>query len=171
MLLPFKCRAFPPFPLKGSSESSLVNYAAHLDAFGMHQPWSPTITLASQSSTAVGSLPLNASTKSTSPPVASQLNPLPGMSSLLVVPPFVSVSSSASLPFSAPCSSTVYSLPTTITRFLSTRTHTFLSYYEHCFDWFLSFMLYFLCVVFIVVDAFAGVLKMPRVSNAFRNYR
>ena len=75
---------------------------------------SSTVTLASQSSTAAGSLPLNASTSSSSPPVFSQLNALPGTSWFLVVPPFVSVFSSASSPFSAPCSSTVYSLPTTV---------------------------------------------------------
>ena len=104
----------PAISVQGFSESYLVNRAAHLDAFGTHQPWSSTITSASQSSTAVGSLPLNASTKSTSPPVASQLNASPSTSSFLVVPPFVSMFSSASLPFSEPCSSTVYSLPTTV---------------------------------------------------------
>ena len=107
-------QGLPTISVQGLSESSLVNRAAHLDAFGMHQPWSLTITSASQSSTAVGSLSLNASTTSTSPPVASQLNAVPGTSSFLVVPPFVSVFSSASLLFSAPCSSTVYSLPTTV---------------------------------------------------------
>lgn len=111
----------PAISAQGLSESSLVNRAAHLDAFGMHQPWSSTITLPSQSSTAVVSLPPNASTTSTSPPVASQSNASPGTSSFLVVPPFVSVFSSASLPFSAPCSSTVYSLPTTVNSAFASR--------------------------------------------------
>ena len=84
-------QGLPAISVQGLSESSLVNRAAHLDAVGMHQPWSSTITSASQSSTAVGSLPLNASTTPTSPPVASQLNAVPGTSSLLVVPPFVCV--------------------------------------------------------------------------------
>lgn len=104
-------QGLPAVSVQGLSESSLVNHVAHLDAIGMHQPWSSTITSASQPSTAVGSLPLNTSTTFTSPPVALQLNALPGTSSFLAVPPFVSVFSSASLPFSAPSSSTVYSLP------------------------------------------------------------
>ena len=67
-----------------------------------------------QSSTAAGSLPLNASTSSTSPPVTSKFNSLPGTSSFLLVPPFDSVFFSASLPFSAPYSSTFYSLATAV---------------------------------------------------------
>ena len=109
-------QGLPAISVQGLSESSLVNRAAHLDAVGMHQPWSSTIT-----STAVGSLPLNASTTSTSPPVASQLHAVPGTSSFLVVPPFVSVFSSAGLPFSAPCSSTVYTLPTTVNSAFASR--------------------------------------------------
>ena len=108
-------QGLPAISVQGLSESSSVNRAAHLDAFGMHQPWSSTITSASQSSTAVGSLPLNASTTST------QLNAVPGTSSFLVVPPFVSVFSYPGLPFSAPCSSTVYTLPTTVNSTFASR--------------------------------------------------
>lgn len=100
--------------VQGLSESSLVNHESLLDTIGMHQHWSSTITSASQPSTAVGSLPLNALTTSTSPPVALQLNALPGTSSFLAVPPFVSVFSFVSLPFLAPCLSTLHSLPTTV---------------------------------------------------------
>ena len=114
-------QGLPAISVQGLSESSLVNRAAHLDAFGMHQPWSSTTTSASQSSTAAGFLPLNVSPSSTFQPVASQLNALPGTSSFLVVPPFVSVFSFASLPFSAPCSSTVYSLSTTVNSAFASR--------------------------------------------------
>ena len=107
-------QGLPAISVQGLSESSLVNHESHLDAIGMHQPWSSTITSASQPLTAVGSLPLNALTTSTSPPVALQLNALPGTSSFLAVPPFASVFSFASLPFLAPCSSTLHSLPTTV---------------------------------------------------------
>ena len=117
----FSMQGLPAISVQGLLESSLVNHTADLDSFGMHQPWSSTITLASQSSTAVGSLPLNTLTTSTSPPVALQLNTLPGMSSILAVPPFVSVFSFASLLFSAPCLSTVYSLSTTVNSTFSSR--------------------------------------------------
>ena len=104
-------QGLPAISVQGLSESSLVNHTAHLDTIGIHQPWSSTITSASQPLTAVGSLPLNTSTTFTSLPVALQLNALPSTSSFLAVPPFVSVFSFASLPFSALSSSTVYSLP------------------------------------------------------------
>ena len=38
-------QGLPAISVQGLSESSLVNRAAHLDAFGMHQPWSSTITI------------------------------------------------------------------------------------------------------------------------------
>ena len=104
-------QGLPAISVQGLSESSLVNHTAHLDTIGIHQSWSSTITSASQPLTAVGSLPLNTSTTFTSLPVALQLNALPGTSSFLAVPPFVSVFSFASLPFSALSLSTVYSLP------------------------------------------------------------
>jgi len=68
-----------------------------------------------------GARQVNALTASSSLPVASQVNAWTGMSPSLVVPPFVSLFSSTYLPFSAPCSSAVYSLPATVNSAFATR--------------------------------------------------
>ena len=39
-------QGLPAISVQGLSESSLVNHESHLDAIGMHQPWSSTITSA-----------------------------------------------------------------------------------------------------------------------------
>ena len=106
---PHSLQGLPATTVQALPEPSLVNRAVHLDICGTPQPWSSTVASAPQP-LASGSLP-HASTAS--PLVASQANALTGMSSL-VVPSFVSMFSSASLPFTAPGSSAVYSLPTTV---------------------------------------------------------
>lgn len=78
----------------------------------MHQHWSSTIALASQPLVPAGTLPLNPST--TSLPLASQANVSTGMLSSLVVPTFIPVFSLVSLPFTAPCLPTIYSIPATV---------------------------------------------------------
>ena len=86
---------------------------AHLDACGFHQPWS--------SSVPTGFL-LSTSSSSTPPvPVATPTKVLTGMLSSLVVPSFIPVFSLASFSSIAPCSSAVYSLPTTINSALASQ--------------------------------------------------
>ena len=92
-------------PAIAAQGSSLATRAAHLDACGFHQPWSP--------SGPTGVLP-STSSFSTPIPVATPTNVPTGVSSSLIVPSFVPVFSSASLSSIAPCSSAVYGHPTTI---------------------------------------------------------
>ena len=89
-----------------AQDSSLATCAAHLDACGFPPPWS--------SSVPTGFLPSTLSSCTPPVPVAMSTNVLSGMSSSLVVPSFVPVFFSTSLSSIAPCSSVVYSLPTTI---------------------------------------------------------
>ena len=93
-------------PAIAAQGSSLATRAAHLDACGFHQPWSP--------SGPTGVLPSTSSSSTPPIPVATPNNVLTGISSSLIVPSFVPVFSSASLSSIAPCSSAVYSHPTTI---------------------------------------------------------
>ena len=93
-------------PAIAAQGSSLATRAAHLDACGFHQPWSP--------SGPTGVLPSTSSSSTPPVPVATPTNVPTGMSSSLIVPSFVPVFSSASLSSIAPCSSAVYSHPTTI---------------------------------------------------------
>ena len=89
-----------------SVSQDLPAIAAHLAACGFHQPWSPSVP--------IGVLPSTSSSSTPPVPVATPTNVLTGMSSSLIVPSFVPAFSSASLSSIAPCSSVVYSHPTTI---------------------------------------------------------
>ena len=94
------------FPTIAAWGSSPATGAAHLDACGFHQPWSPSVP--------TGFLPSTSSSSTPPVPVATPTTVLSGKSSSLVVPSFVPVFSLASLSSIAPWSSAVYSLPTTI---------------------------------------------------------
>ena len=96
-------QGLPVIPAQGSS---LATCAAHLDACGFYQPWFPSVL--------TGVLPSTSSSSTPPVPVATPTNVLTGTSSSLIMPSFVPVFSSASLSSIAPCSSTVYSHPTTI---------------------------------------------------------
>ena len=93
-------------PAIAAQGSSLATCAAHLDASGFHQPWSPSVS--------TGFLPSTSSSSTPPVSVAMPTSMLTGLSSSLIMPSFVPVFSSASLSSIAPCSSAVYSLLTTI---------------------------------------------------------
>ena len=101
-------------------ESSLAHRTSQLSQFGLHHSWSSGHNVAS-----VGSHPGNsqpAVSCAPSPTASSQASSstVTGTSSL-VVPPFVPLLSSTSLPLSAPCSSTFPSLSATVNPAFVTR--------------------------------------------------
>ena len=83
-------------PTIATKASFLATCAAHLDASGFHQTWSPLVP--------TGFLPSTSSPSTPPVSVATPTNVLTGMSSSLIVPSFVPVFSSASLFSIAPCS-------------------------------------------------------------------
>ena len=104
-------------PVIATQGSSLATCAAHLDACGFHQPWSPLVP------TEV--LPSTSSSSTPPVPVPTPTNVVAGMLSSLIVLSFFPAFSSAPLSFIAPCSSAVNSHPTTINSALAS--HPFVS--------------------------------------------